>query len=83
MSHFSNFMAPVWPGSVCIFLFVCLFGEGGVFLSPHCLGRYGWMDECCFVGVVYMWTGPAVVVVVSPRWSLGMGNICSWCRHAL
>ena len=25
MSHFSNFMAPVWPGSVCLFLFVCLF----------------------------------------------------------
>lgn len=25
------------------------------------------MDDCCLVGVVYMWTGPAVVVVVSLR----------------
>lgn len=75
MSRFSNFMASVWPGSVCLFLFVCLFSEEGVFLSPHCLGRCGWMDECCFVGGVYMGAGPAVVVVVSLRSSLGMGHL--------
>lgn len=25
VSHFSIFMAPVWPGSMCVSVFVCLF----------------------------------------------------------